>query len=281
MTLDDRYSAWLDGELAPDEAAAVEAEVAADPALAAEVDALRSVRSLLRAQGPVDVYADAGERLVARLEAAAAASRSEAGRGAASRATVVPLARRRRVPTLAAVAASFAIIVSVIGGVGGSSTLPAVGDLIARHDAAAAVMPHDPMASMPDDMPSMPGKMDMMHADLDGSVVHALYALADGSAVSVFRHDGELDEAGLVDDMGGEVGEMAGHAMWAADIGRRHVAVLDGDGYVWTIVSDVETDPMSDLMHDVMTDLPERSPSIAERLHDMAEAVVEPFDWGR
>ena len=38
MSLDERHSAWLDDELDAADAAAVEAELAADPALAAEVE---------------------------------------------------------------------------------------------------------------------------------------------------------------------------------------------------------------------------------------------------
>ena len=274
MSLDERHSAWLDGELDAVEAAAVEAELAADPGLAAEVEALRSVRSLLRDNAMIDLRPDVGEHFIARVEALDAAEQ-------AAVAPVVELAsRRKRVPTFAAVAASFAIIVSVIGGVGGDTTLPAIGDLVARHDAAAAEMPDEPIDESMSDMPKMAGEMDMMTAESSGGVIHAVYLTADGSIVSVFRLDGELDSDALVDDMGGSVGEMDGHDMWAKDIGPRHVAVLDGDGYVWTIVSDVDVDPMAVLMHDMMDELPERSPSLAERLHDVAEAVVEPFGLG-
>ena len=275
MSLDERHSAWLDGELDAVEAAAVEAELAADPDLAAEVEALRSVRSLLRESATIDLRSDAGEHFIARVEALDAAEPAEPP------VPVVDLATRRRgIPTFAAVAASFAIIVSVIGGVGGDTTLPAIGDLVARHDAAAAEMPHEPMDESMSDMPKMAGEMDMMAAEVADGMAHAVYVAKDGSIVSVFRLDGELDGEGLVDDMGGSIGEMDGHDMWAKDIGTRHVAVLDGDGYVWTIVSDVDVDPMADLMHDMMDELPERSPSLAERLHDLAEAVVEPFELG-
>lgn len=276
MTLDERHSAWLDGELDASEAAAVEAELASDPTLAAEVESLRAVRSLLRDSATIDLRADAGAHFVARVEALDA-DRSAA---AASPSVVELSTRRRRIPTFAAVAASFAIIVSVIGGVGGDTTLPAVGDLIARHDAAAAEMPKEPMDDTMPDMPKMDGAMDMMAADESDGVAHAVYVAADGSVVSIFRSDGELDDDALVDDMGGSMGEVDGHAMWAKDIGARHVAILDGDGYVWTIVSDVDVDPMADLMNDMMDELPERSPSLAERLHDLAEAVVEPFGLG-
>ena len=268
MTIDDRVSAWLDGELDADEAEAVDAEIASDPQLATEVEGVRAVRSLLRADGGIELRSDAAATFIARVEAAT------------DDRVAVPVPSRLRLPTIATVAASFALLVGVIGGVGGSSTLPAVGDLVARHDAAAAEMPDGPMSDRPPDMPSMPDGMEMMHADTDGEVVHAVYVTGAGSVVSVFRQHGELAAERLARTMGGALGDLDGHDMWAADIGPRHVAVLDGDGYVWTIVSDVEVDAMADLMHDMMDELPERSPSMAERLRDMVGAVVEPFELG-
>ena len=189
------------------------------------------------------------------------------------------LATRRRLPAIAAVAASFAIIVSVVGGLGGRTTLPAVGDLIARHDAAAADMPHEPMDPM-DDMPAMPGPMEMAHAEVEGDLVHAVYTSSGGAVVSVFRQDGDLDVDGLVDEMdGGETGEMDGKPMWSKDVGDRHITVVDGEGYVWTIVHAVD-EPMDPMMDDMMGDLPTRDAGTRERLHDVAEAIVEPFGLG-
>ena len=48
MTDEEEFFAWLDGELSADDAARVEARVAADPALAAEADAHRAMRADLR-----------------------------------------------------------------------------------------------------------------------------------------------------------------------------------------------------------------------------------------
>ena len=283
MTLDDRYSAWLDGELDGDDIAVLEAELAADPDLAADFEALRSVRDLIRSEAMLAMPAASLERIVGEVDALdRSASEADTPRSsAAESATVVDLAsRRRRVPTFAAVAASFAIIVSVVGGLGGSNTLPAVGDLVARHDAAAADMPEHESGPM-DDMPSMPTPMEMAHSEtIDDGVVHAVYVSGEGTVVSVFRQTGELDLDGLVDEMdGGDTGEMAGHPMWAKDIGDLHVTVIDGDGYVWTFINDV-AEPMDSMMDDMMTELPARSSGVRERLHDVAEAIVEPFGLG-
>ncbi|MEM9466747.1 MAG: RseA family anti-sigma factor [Actinomycetota bacterium] len=282
MTLDDRYSAWLDGELDDAEIVVLEAELAADEALAAEFDALRSVRDLIRAEAMLAMPASSLDRIVAAVKADGVETATPAAPPvSAAPAPVVDLAsRRRRVPTFAAVAASFAIIVSIVGGLGGSSTLPAVGDLIARHDAAAAEMPEHDSGPM-DDMPAMPGAMEMAHSEtIDEDLVHAVYITGTGSVVSVFRQEGELDIDGLVDEMdGGDTGEMAGHPMWVKDVDDLHVVVVDGDGYVWTFINHVD-EPMDSMMDDMMDELPTRSSGVRERLHDVAEAIVEPFGLG-
>jgi len=270
MSLDDRFSGWLDGELDAEEEAAVEAEIAADPAVAAEVESLRAVRSLLRAQGHLAVRPAAVEHLIAEV-----ATRD---RGVVAATDVISLHPRRRVPLLAAAVASFALVVSVIGGVGGASTLPAVGDLITRHDAAAAVMTGEGTGAEHDDMPAMGETMEMMSVDRADGVAHAVYAAVDGSAVSVFRQDGDFDAELMAADLGGDVGEMDGHDMWSADLEARHVAVLDGEGYVWILVSDVDVDPMADLMPGMLDELPTRAPSITERVRSVVSAVVEPFE---
>ena len=282
MNLDDRYSAWLDGELEAPEVAELEAELAADPRLAEEFDALRSVRDLIRAEAMMAMPASSLDRIVAAVDAADTVDTAPAPTAAETPAApVVDLAsRRRRVPSFAAVAASFAIIVSVVGGLGGSSTLPAVGDLVARHDAAAADMPEMDSGPM-DDMPSMPAPLEMAHSEtVEDDLVHAVYVSGTGSVVSVFRQDGDLDLDGLVDEMnGGDTGEMAGHPMWAKDVGELHITVIDGDGYVWTFINAVD-EPMDSMMDDMMAELPGREAGVRERLHDVAEAIVEPFGLG-
>ncbi|MEO0493090.1 MAG: hypothetical protein AAF081_06715 [Actinomycetota bacterium] len=284
MNLDDRFSGYLDGELPAEERPEIEAALAADPELRAEFDALRSVRDLIRAEAMVVMRPGSFERIVAEVEADSGDDIIVVPEAEPVVAPVVALAdRRRRVPTFAAVAASFAIIVSVVGGLGGETTLPAVGELIARHDAAAADMPTD-TGDMDDDMmasmPAMDDTMSMMGAEVDDDLVHAIYESSSGSVVSVFRQDGDLDVDELVDEMdGGDTGVMDGLPMWGKDIGDLHVTVLDGDGYVWTIVSDVD-DTMDEVMTDAMADLPSRSSGVRERLHDVAEAIVEPFGFG-
>lgn len=272
-------SAHLDGELDPAERAAVDEALAADPALAAEYAGLADVRRTLRGE-----LLDPPHGVMARIIAEVDAADAEPAPGAA--APVVRLADRRRVPTFAAAAAAMAIIASVVGGIGGAESLPAIGDFVAQHEAAAAVVSGAPMPDemmdmdempMPDAMavaPTMPDDMAMAHAYADGSTIHLVYLTSAGEPVSVFRHEGDAD----VDDLGdGAVTTADGAAMWSAPRDGRYVVVIDGTGYVWVVVSD---GPHDDMMDDMMDELPSRSPSLGDRLRDMADAVVDPFAFG-
>jgi anti-sigma factor RsiW len=70
--LDERLSALLDGELPPAEAAALRAEIARSPELAARLAALAAVDDGVRALPSRPVPVDLRARLAARLEAASA-----------------------------------------------------------------------------------------------------------------------------------------------------------------------------------------------------------------
>src|SRR5689334_4940913 len=61
-------SAWLDGELDPAAAAELEAELARDPALRAELDSLETVVRLLRDEGPSQAPLGFHHRVMARVE---------------------------------------------------------------------------------------------------------------------------------------------------------------------------------------------------------------------
>lgn len=278
-------SAHLDGELAPDERRETEAAMRADPELAATYDELARVRALLRDE-PVTIPAGALTRVIDAVEGAAD------GDGTGEIAPVLPLVGRRRVPTVAAAAAAMVIIASVVGGLGGSTTVPALGELIAQHEVAAAVvdgaaMPADMELDGMDHMPSMPmekasaaalpmpADYSMEHAFGNDRTVHLVYRTGSGEPVSVFRQEGDVDMARLGDGSmvsGDEVD------MWSAPIDDTHVVVVDGTGYVWIVVSAL---PHDDMMDDLMHDLPTRSPSIGERAREAADAVVETFRiWG-
>ncbi|MEQ8841979.1 MAG: zf-HC2 domain-containing protein [Acidimicrobiales bacterium] len=265
-------SAYLDDELAPAERDELEAAIAADPALAATHAELTDVRSRLRGASVTMPDAALGRVL-------AAVGSDDAGAPAA----VLAFPTRRRTPTFAAAAAVFVIIAGVVGGLGGATRIPALGDLVARHEVAAAVIDG---AEMPDDMGHMdkmpmddaaaaalvmPADYSMADAFLDGSTVHLVYRTAHGDPVSVIRQDGEADLDALGD---GAMMSDDGVEMWTAPMGDAYVAVVDGSGYYWTVIS---TEPPDDMMDVMVHDLPSRSPSMGERLRAAADAVVDPF----
>jgi hypothetical protein len=270
-------SAYLDGELSADEAGEVDGALAADPELAATCDDLVRIRSLLR-DSAVDIPAGALERIVAAVETDAKQEGPAAGV-----APVVALRRHRRVPTFAAAAAAMVIIAGVVGGLGGSTTVPALGDLIARHEVAAAVIDGAPMPDEMDDMDPMamedaalaslpmPADYSMEQAFAEGDTIHLVYRSRMGEPVSVFRQDGDVDMGALGD---GSMMHGEGADMWTAPIDGSYVAVVDGDGYLWVVISPA---PPEDMMDEMMDDLPTRSPGMTERVRDAADAVVDPF----
>ena len=97
-----------------------------------------------------------------------------------------------------------------------------------------------------------------------------MYRTPDGEAISVFRPEGDADVRDLGD---GTISSSAGGDMWSAPHVDAHVVVIDGTGYVWVVISD---QPHDDMMGDMMETLPGCSPSIGDRLRDVA-AAVEPF----
>lgn len=275
---DDRLSAYLDDELNATERAEVDTALNSNPGLQSILAELAAVKDLL-GNSLIEPSTSGVERMLAAVENADE-------QPSAGSSPIVDLASRRRVPTFAAVAASIVIIASVVGGVGGTASIPAIGDLVARHDAAASIlesgaemaMDDDAMHEMMDDGPAMPDSLDLTFADQDGSLVHAVFESPDGTLLSVFRQDGDADLAEIDDEMGaGEIVDMGGHEMWSTDMGDTHIAVVDGDGFMWTFVGDADADHMTNMM----TDLPTRSPSISDRIGDVADAITRPFRLGR
>jgi anti-sigma factor RsiW len=275
-------SAHLDGELSEAEAAELDAALAADPELVATLADLRRVRSVLRA-ATVEPPAGSVERIVARVEARDGRSESDA-----RPAPVVSLRSRRRVPTFAAVAAALVIIAGVVGGFAPAESLPALGDLVAQHQAAAAVVSGEPMPADMDKMSmneipmedagvglAMPEGYSMQHAFANDSTIQLVYMSASGDPVSVFRHEGEADFA----DLGAGSVSMAGDdPMWSSQRLGANVVVVDGTGYVWVVISEQSDDAA---LIDMMDDLPSHSPSLVERLRRTADRAIEPFRfWG-
>jgi hypothetical protein len=124
--------------------------------------------------------------------------------------------------------------------------------------------------------PVMPSSMWIEAAYLEsGGTVHLVYADDGGGLVSVFRQAGDTDLADLGAD--GDVKMMGESPVWIAVMAQIHVAVIDGDGYVWTVVADHHDEEMMTVMAD---DLPSRSPSLLDRIHDVADTVADPWRFG-
>ena len=274
---DDRLSAYLDDELASAERDEVEIALASDSALRSLLAELAEMKAVL-GDSMIEPSSASIDRMIGAIE------RVDEQRSP-TLSPVVDLASHRRVPTFAAVAGSIVIIASVVGGVGETASIPAIGDLIVRHEAAASdlesgvelVMDDDAMHEMMDDGPSIPIRLDLTYVDQDGPLLHAVFESPEGLMLSLFRQDGDADLNEIGNELGiGEIVDMGGHEMWASDMGETHIAVIDGDGFTWTIVGDAEADHMMT----IMSDLPARSPSIGERIGDVADTIVNPFRLG-
>lgn len=281
MTDDPRVSAFLDEELDADEAVAFARDLDADGELRAEVDAVARVRSTLRAAALVVPGDDALARIVAAVDRADDGEAPD--RPGSEAVPPTRLAPRRRVTMAAAAVMTVAAVIAVVGGLGGRSTVPAVGDLVARHDAAASgAMPDGsepmPMDDMPRAMPVMGGDLTMEAAFHDDTgLMQVVYSDSDGAAVSVFRQDGDTDLHHMDDgEMEGEMEEVGGTEMWSSTMADTAVAVVDGDGYVWTLVGAMGHDEMMEMADE----LPTRSPGVGERLRDVADAIVRPWRLG-
>lgn len=235
------------------------------------------IRELLASAPLIEPREGALERIVA----AVAAQTSSGG-------AVVDLGPRREVrarrwaPRVAAAAVIITIIGAVVGGIGSDTRIPAVGDLVASHQAAAAGQMPETAHEMPMDDAKhlnvgMPAPMKMEAAFREsGKTIHLLYSGPDGAMVSLFRQPGETDLHQLGDE--GQVKMMGDSPVWSSVVDQSHVAVVDGVGCVWTVVSDHEDDAMlTSLAHE----LPAYGPSWFQRVVDTADEIVDPWRLGR
>jgi hypothetical protein len=122
------------------------------------------------------------------------------------------------------------------------------------------------VASLP-----MPAEYSMEQAFADGGTIHLVYRSRRGEPVSVFRQEGDVDMGALGD---GSMVHGDEADLWTAPMDGAYVAVVDGDGYLWVVVSPA---PPDDMMDAVMHDLPTRSPGVTERLRNAADSVVDAF----
>jgi len=170
MTRDEMLIAYVDGELAPDEARAFEAEVAADPALAAQVARHRALAGRVNA-----AYAPVlDEAIPPQLLAVAAAAND--------RSATPPV--RRLAPWAAAAAAL------VVGVIAGRMTLPAQGPLVSKD---AALVARGQLASaLTNDLAARPGvvKVGLTLKTPDGRYCRTFQSAPDKLAGLACHQDG-------------------------------------------------------------------------------------------
>ena len=247
---EDALSALVDGELDPDEEAAVRAHVAGCPACADELEGIRRSRRVVRLLPGVDVPDDVTARLLA----------VDDGSGPPS---IVPVLNRRRLATAVAVAASVAAL-ALVGGPADTDAQPVTASLTGAVEAHAntlqagllgALGPTGGGGTVPTTAPPMP--VDRLRAPyrapvgLDGGyrLVEA-FRQAEGLqllyqrgpySLSVFELEGTLDTGALPAD--GRWVRDDGEAAWQLVDGFGHTLVLLArSGLTLTAVGDAPAD---------------------------------------
>ncbi len=266
---DDRLSAYLDGELSPEEADALRAELDSSPELRAELARVDQARDWVRALPAVEIPADFEFVPAARPTVSSPPADEAEPASSAPLAPVVSLDSRRwrrRAMSVVSAAAVFFLVLGFASGLPGVKIVPAVDGYIDRHAAASEAMPApavddvyaavdmDDMDDM-DDMPDLGSVVDepMMGAYRSADVLHVLYG-DESSVVSVFREHGSLDVDGLgpADRM-----DMDGGEAWHVRTDAAEVFVTERDGVVYTVVSSAADVDMAMKMTDGLPDPPQ------------------------
>ncbi|HEX9258709.1 MAG TPA: zf-HC2 domain-containing protein [Acidimicrobiales bacterium] len=217
---DDLLSALVDGELTADDAAAVEAHVGSCESCRADVEAVRSVRDLVRGLAAVDAPFGFYERV---LRNGPAPSRRPSRRS------------RFGVGNVAAAAAAWLVVI----GVGSMGT----GTAVASASVAELVSVHDRTASRPLSSPSPEARQALgvpsslagtyeLVAILDGEQTQAVYS--DGErTVSVFVVPGRLDGDAV---RGARTAVVNGLPAWDLSTAATEVVLLQRPGVVVVVV---------------------------------------------
>lgn len=110
MPADDRWSAWLDGELTPDVRAALDAQRRSDPECRRALDDLRETRTLVRGLG----FAEPPPGFLESLVSPNAPENSDTPSGVVLDLDAARRRHRRRSSGIGAVAAAAALIVAIV-----------------------------------------------------------------------------------------------------------------------------------------------------------------------
>jgi hypothetical protein len=220
---DERVSAYLDGEMDDTDRVQFEADLVADPQLAAELQEIDGTRSALQQLPDVEPRRDLLE-----LGPTGSNARTWAVRG---------------VVAIAAVAAVWALGALVVFSGGDSAIVPALDDLVGQHELAAAQDSSDEFEPMERDevdmamnAPDDVGGMAMGGVFQSDDVVQVVYT--DGiHNVSVFHQSGEVAWEEMPP---GEMMTMDGDQAWHSTMHGSDVVVVNSAEGIVTIVADGE-----------------------------------------
>ena len=231
---DDALSALVDGELEPEEEAAVRAHVAGCPACADELEGIRRSRRVVRLLPAVDLPEDVTARLFAVGDASGAGT------------VVSVLGTRRRLAAAVAVAASVAAL-ALVGGPADPDPQPVTASLtgaLAEHvegQEAFYTGPADPMAvdrlRAPYRAPvRLAGGYRLVHAIRHADGLQLVY-WHEPYTLSVFELEGTLDTHALPAD--GHWVRDDGEAAWQLEASHGPaLVILARSGLVVTAVGD-------------------------------------------
>jgi len=270
MSTDPRelFSAYLDGELEPDEVALVEAHLVAHPELRGELDALWRTRQMVRDLPLLPL--PEGFRPIPR-----------------SRSPLSPAPTRRRVGprSLLAGAVATLLVWGLLLGAG------PVGEAVVRPDLASAVGSHVSIIGQRDSSPSgepempmdpgvitapqyMEGDFRLMYAEKKGDMAQAMYS--DGTQmISLFEQPGRIDWHAMPDD--GEMMMIDGEAAWHGAIGGYDVLLSERRGMVYVLVGSA---PAESAMEEMTSQMPGADTSLWDRLLRICGRTVDFFSLG-
>ncbi|MGY9071496.1 MAG: anti-sigma factor family protein [Acidimicrobiales bacterium] len=256
--LDERLSAYLDGELSADEASEIRLLLESSALARAEFEAVTEAREFVRGlpllEPPPDVV-----RMLRRGSPLAPVRSS--GKPARTRLSAIAI-------SAVATAAFWGV---VVGTTGFSASVSSVDTVVAAH---SSVIPTDAVAvdsaemdNMP--MPSEPPGMTLVHVERLGRATHAMYS--DGAQqVSVFAEPGRVDWSAM--SVGDRV-EIGGDPGWHGSIEGYDVVVVQRGRNVFTIVAET-SDEMMDMGESMTVD---EKTSIGDRVRDAADNLVQTF----
>ena len=270
--LADRLSALLDGELAPDEAAAARAHLAGCQPCATELEAVDAARSVLRGLPQVAPPAGFLEGLVRPP------------------APVIPLHRRSAVVSAVASVAASLLLLAFGSGIGEirSPFAPEVSGAVQDHTSAVAALADagqltgaslredetTPSTDVPrtlEDLPApyrapleLDGGYHLVQAFGRGDTVHLVYERGD-HALSVFESVGDVQWDRLPSD--GERHDQDGVSLWQGEepVAGGWVVVLQHDGLTATVVGDEGADEVLEAARSLPAP---RSLSLLQRVRD-------------